>query len=221
MSILPNGNGCIRGENCSELQEYCMWCDRDSEWETDDEKTVVCDDEIAAEPCPICFEKIEDDLNITITTCGHKFHSSCIFTALERSDNCPLCRNQLVEMNVASDDDESDDGEEGERVAQHHFTLIEEEEEEEVGFKVDLEQLADKMANIGYTMKDLLRLYVGIIFVNDTIKSSATEERYSEEFMNIMELDVDDILYGKLPCSQHLLAQDLLAQVGPPVEPVE
>ena len=190
MSILPNGNGCIRGENCSELREYCMWCDSlDSEWETDDEKTVAYDDEIAAEPCPICFEKIEDDLNITITTCGHKFHSSCIFTALERSDNCPLCRNQLVEMNVASDD-ETDDGEE----AEHHYT--EEEEEEEEDLKVDLEQLANTMANMGYTMKDLLRIYVG-----DTIKSSATE-RYSEEFMDKVETDIEDILDGTIPMSQ-------------------
>jgi DNA-directed RNA polymerase subunit RPC12/RpoP len=55
--------------------------------------------------CPICYEKLKM-INFTVTTCGHKFHSSCIFTALEKNGVCPYCRHKLI---VQPDYDDNDD----------------------------------------------------------------------------------------------------------------
>jgi hypothetical protein len=55
------------------------------------------------EECPICFDPILQKSNAYITCCGHSFHKSCIFKAMEAKwkDNyagkfcCPICRTSL------------------------------------------------------------------------------------------------------------------------------
>ena len=45
--------------------------------------------------CPICYKNINDQKNMIVTKCGHKFCSKCIFDYLKSSDNgnkCPMCR---------------------------------------------------------------------------------------------------------------------------------
>ena len=49
-----------------------------------------------AEECPICFDKL-NDVNISTTQCGHKFHFSCIIRALKSSNKCPICKAPLVD----------------------------------------------------------------------------------------------------------------------------
>lgn len=44
--------------------------------------------------CPICLENI-GDTNKLITSCGHTFHATCIFTNLHTCNTCPLCREVL------------------------------------------------------------------------------------------------------------------------------
>jgi hypothetical protein len=124
--------------------------------------------------CAICFDEIQM-VNVTVTTCGHAFHSSCVFKALGRSDGCPLCRNQLIASLESEADSDSEDGSE------------EDEEEEEI-FKVDLEQLATKMTNMGYTISDLLKLYVPSI--------KTTSEKYTDAFVYKIGTDIDDVLDG-------------------------
>ncbi len=142
--------------------------------------------------CAICFDEIEM-VNVTVTTCGHSFHSSCIFKALENSENCPMCRNQLIEMPTYEDDDEDDEGEENDDDEEEED---EEEEDEEDPFKVSLEQLTAKMVNLGYTMADLLKFYVS------NIKTTTSAERYSEPFFEKLEHDIDGIIDGTIPMSQ-------------------
>jgi hypothetical protein len=59
--------------------------------------------------CSICFETIEM-INISVTTCGHSFHSSCLFKSLQKNETCPLCRHKLVDI-PEDDEDEEDDEE--------------------------------------------------------------------------------------------------------------
>ena len=42
--------------------------------------------------CCICLESI-NDVNVAITECGHKFHTSCL---MKCKNECPLCRKTLV-----------------------------------------------------------------------------------------------------------------------------
>ena len=45
--------------------------------------------------CPICMEDLTDK-NKTTTSCGHVFHSSCIFKNMMLRTTCPMCREDLV-----------------------------------------------------------------------------------------------------------------------------
>jgi hypothetical protein len=145
--------------------------------------------------CAICFDEIEM-VNVTVTTCGHSFHSSCIFKALENSENCPMCRNQLIEMPTYEDDDEDDEGEENDDEEEGEEEEDDDDDDEEDPFKVSLEQLTAKMVNLGYTMADLLKFYVS------NIKTTTSAERYSEPFFEKLEQDIDGVIDGTIPMSQ-------------------
>lgn len=82
------------------------------------EKTIPCDcHKSIAQPlfelpihldqCAICYEELSM-VNITVTRCGHTFHSSCVFNALEYGEHCPMCRTQLIELRVENNDAISD-----------------------------------------------------------------------------------------------------------------
>lgn len=46
--------------------------------------------------CPICYEQL-GETNVCITKCGHKFCIGCLFKHSERSNDCPMCREQIVD----------------------------------------------------------------------------------------------------------------------------
>jgi hypothetical protein len=49
--------------------------------------------------CPICFVIIENNNNITVTECGHKYHSKCLIDMMSHGCfNCPMCRFTLGEI---------------------------------------------------------------------------------------------------------------------------
>lgn len=68
--------------------------------------------------CSICFEKIaEDERQVTVTKCGHLFHSECVGAWVNQSINatCPQCRHviRVIELrtvffNTASNRRDSD-----------------------------------------------------------------------------------------------------------------
>ena len=48
--------------------------------------------------CSICLEEVTNNVNVSITQCGHKFHCSCMLS-IHRNNigiSCPLCRTLLV-----------------------------------------------------------------------------------------------------------------------------
>lgn len=44
--------------------------------------------------CAICAETIGPSDELSVTPCGHMFHTACISTWMARAKNCPQCRNR-------------------------------------------------------------------------------------------------------------------------------
>jgi hypothetical protein len=100
-----------------------------------------------------------------------------------------MCRHQLLAEPVDDESEgeyeESVDEEEGEE-----GSVADSDAEEDV--KVNLEQLAGKLTNMGYTMQDILKF-----FVSD-VKSGTNEQKYSEEFIDKMEQDINGVIEGTI-----------------------
>ena len=131
--------------NDDEASEWSTVADDEEERDEDvvvEEKTRVDCHEIVGksvfelppdlvfEPCPICFENIDKMINVVVNRCGHAFHASCMFEALDHAPGCPMCRVQLVQ-----DYDEESDGEEEEE--EEDGEEEEEEEDEDEGSEGD------------------------------------------------------------------------------------
>ena len=98
--------------------EYDDYDDDEVNVEIEIERSIQCDcHKSIAQPlfelpihldqCAICYEELSM-VNITVTRCGHTFHSSCVFNALEYGEHCPMCRTQLIELRVENNDAISD-----------------------------------------------------------------------------------------------------------------
>lgn len=69
-----------------------------------------------AEPiseCPICYDSISTT-NSATTSCGHRFHTTCLLQAAAIKSSCPYCRTELnpapaPEPQMIWDDDEVQD----------------------------------------------------------------------------------------------------------------
>jgi len=52
--------------------------------------------------CSICLDKLDKDKDISITSCNHTFHTSCLLKWICNNGSgeggCPLCRTKLVEI---------------------------------------------------------------------------------------------------------------------------
>lgn len=59
------------------------------------EKVKSVETPIETNECPICFEDFTTT-NKIITSCGHQYHSTCLFKHLQRNNNCPCCRGVLL-----------------------------------------------------------------------------------------------------------------------------
>tara|TARA_B100001093_G_C26789881_1_gene998478 strand:- start:904 stop:1614 length:711 start_codon:yes stop_codon:yes gene_type:complete len=57
--------------------------------------------------CCICLDNIHNN-NYSILPCGHKFHFSCILYALNKKQQCPICRIEITfeQNNEVSDDED-------------------------------------------------------------------------------------------------------------------
>ena len=135
--------------------------------------------------CPLCYEKMEM-VNLTITRCGHTFHSSCVFKALEYGDNCPMCRVQLTAAAPIEDEDEEGEGSE----ISDDEEEVEEEDGEDTLPSVSLEDLSNKLINMGYTIPDIMRV------MSCCFLKSRNEERYTKEFADKMDEDIEAIING-------------------------
>ena len=145
--------------------------------------------------CPICYEDLKM-IDFTITKCGHTFHSSCLFKAMEQNLDCPMCRYQLLVVQEDEDEDDEEDEEE-------------EDEEEEEEPKVTLEQLAEKLQNMGYTPLDFLTLFMG------SLLKRQDAARQTDEFISELNDKIDDIMDGKITLAHR--DQRSYAQVVQPI----
>jgi hypothetical protein len=142
--------------------------------------------------CPICYDQLSM-INLTITRCGHAMHSSCMFMALEKADCCPMCRTQVMRSIPADDDDESE-GDEYDRDDDQDQDQDDQEDEEEQNNRPSLEQFATKLQNMGYTIADVLGIFYDA-------KPEDSNKRYTPEFWQKIDADIDGILDGTIPLS--------------------
>jgi hypothetical protein len=131
-------------------------------------------------------------INITVTECGHTFHASCVFKAMERTVDCPMCRHQLLEVPEEEDEDEDDYDEEEVNEEQDEGEEQDEDDEEDETPQVTVEQLTSKLLNMGYTAED----FVGL-FMNQILKRQ-NESRGTDEFIETMNDKIDDIVEGRI-----------------------
>ena len=52
--------------------------------------------QIAEEKCAICLDVLGSN-NKSVTPCGHHFCFTCLYQAMDKQNNCPLCRAQLIQ----------------------------------------------------------------------------------------------------------------------------
>ena len=50
----------------------------------------------ARDECPICLEPYTSENPAIVTACKHRFHLSCLYEWVERSDTCAMCLSPLV-----------------------------------------------------------------------------------------------------------------------------
>lgn len=64
---------------------------------SDIEDVPLFDDDDLSHICPICFELIDDNVNLRVRTlsCGHIFHNQCLEEWLNNNNTCPSCRQEL------------------------------------------------------------------------------------------------------------------------------
>lgn len=135
--------------------------------------------------CPICMDDIECSKNCTTTECGHSFHASCLMKSVAHNGfGCPYCRSVMAEE--IKDDDEEEEWESVSSVEDDDYALrgfrffmnnvlgeeheqadLEEEDkededdessaEEEPIVKPSAAYLAQKLAEQGITMEEMVK----------------------------------------------------------------
>ena len=144
--------------------------------------------------CPICYDEL-NMINITVTRCGHIMHSSCIFISLETCANCPMCRTQLMRDEEDEEDDDQDEYEEGDD--QGDQDEEDQEENDDQDNTPTLEQLFNKMLNMGYTPVDFMGQFLQRLAKN----RSANKARYTDEFFENMDSHIDGLIDGTISLS--------------------
>ena len=128
--------------------------------------------------CCICYDIIGKQNNCT-TPCGHSFCFECMMKSLGRNNTCPCCRAVLKE-----DEGESDDEEEYEETVDESDD--DEYNREEMDRLASPQVIAERMSNMGYTMADILSLYLNRIDRDDL--------RYTRAFTNKLVKDFDEVV---------------------------
>ena len=65
----------------------------------------LLDDKIVQEECAICLSSIEENTDLSITKCGHRFHCSCLIKAALKKRQCPMCRKNLIDNEEEEEED--------------------------------------------------------------------------------------------------------------------
>ena len=159
------------------------------------EEPVASEPEVLCAPCgnecAICMDDIGAS-NCTVTECGHRFHSSCIFRNMMERIECPMCRKELVETPEDEDDDEDEDEDEDEDDEDDEDADANADDEDtEPESHVTCKQMADKLISLGYTPADLLFFAIGH-------RHSSETTRLTDDLDEKMTDLVDQMLDGQL-----------------------
>ena len=127
--------------------------------------------------CCICYEIIGEQNNCT-TPCGHTFCFVCMMKTLETGNTCPCCRAVLQEKK--EDDEEEDESD-------YEYS----DEEDELDYhdrnsRASTKNIAAELESLGYTMSDILTLYLG--------RMNPAGERTSETFIEKMSEDFNRVI---------------------------
>lgn len=129
--------------------------------------------------CCICYDSIGSQNNCT-TPCGHKFCFVCMMKSLGVNNTCPCCRAVLVEEEEEEeeedDDDEYSDSDDDSSLSDYRDSRVE----------ASAEKIADRLVAKGYTMADILTLYLR--------RLDSSNERTSREFIVKLAHDHDEII---------------------------
>jgi hypothetical protein len=137
--------------------------------------------------CAVCMDDISEMINITVTTCGHVFHSSCLIRCLTNNGDCPLCRNELIDSSEEEDVQETDEDEDEDE--DDEGTDEDEDDDEEP--ECTVEKLEKKLQNMGITMADILMTFVYPL-------KNETPDKYTEENIDKIYEKVNGLLTGEL-----------------------
>ena len=145
--------------------------------------------------CAICYEVI-GTTNVCVTPCGHDFCFKCMIKSFQINDTCPMCRTTYLEkdeMLEESEDDESDDDSDDESL---YGDVVGYDTSEEYLQELDNvthyatiakpKTIADKIEEKGYTMVDVISLYMGRI--------DRTDSKYTQSYVRRLKEDVDTIV---------------------------
>ena len=129
------------------------------------------------EECCICYDAIGAQNNCT-TPCGHKFCFVCMMKSLNANNTCPCCRAVLQEKEEDLDDESEYDEEDGsdEEEGDYH----------EQNSMASSEKIAKRMEAMGYTMADILTMYLG--------RLNPSTERTTENFIQKLSDDFAEIV---------------------------
>jgi len=147
--------------------------------EVESEAEVLCAP--CGNECAICMDDIGAS-NCTVTECGHRFHSSCIFRNMMERIECPMCRKDLVDMpeEEEEDDEEYEEDSDGEN-----------EDGDEEERDLTCKQMADKLQSLGYTMEDVL-------YYATTYRHSSEADRFNNDLDDRIGGLIDRMLDGEL-----------------------
>jgi hypothetical protein len=131
--------------------------------------------------CVICYEPLSSTKNMCITECGHEFCFSCMMKHVQVNNGCPCCRSVIIEELEESDEEEDDD-----ETLDSEDEEDEDDEDEEDESRYHIERLEEAFIAKGYGLKEALSLLV--------YNFSKTDAKYTKEYINRLEEDVDDIV---------------------------
>ena len=133
--------------------------------------------------CCICYDVIGEQNNCT-TPCGHKFCFVCMMKTLETNNTCPCCRAVLQERGEEEEEDESD------------YEYSDEEDEldyHDRSITASTKNIASELESLGYTMSDILTLYLGRMNPAGERTSATFVEKLSEDFEKVINKQDSEI----------------------------
>jgi hypothetical protein len=71
---------------------------------------IILNEEKCIGDCAVCYTQLMPRVNHAFTECGHLFCIKCLLTWYERSDTCPMCRENLYVKDEEDNDNDTYDG---------------------------------------------------------------------------------------------------------------